>query len=101
MEVRTAYSTFLEANEILGATGKVVEQAEEALRLAKARAEAGTSTQLDVLTAETSLTEAGNTRNVALREYMVARIRLQRAIGQPIVSTAPAGLPPAKPAPAR
>lgn len=95
LEVRTAYSTFLEANEVLATTAKVVEQAEEALRLAKARADAGTSTQLDVLTAETSLTEAGNTRNVALRDYVVARLRLQRAIGQPVVteSTSPVATP--------
>ena len=37
---------------------KVVEQADEALRLANARAEAGTGTQLDVLSAQTALTEA-------------------------------------------
>ena len=102
LEVRTAYSTFLEANEVLGSTVKVVEQAEEALRLAKARADAGTSTQLDVLTAETSLTEAGNTRNIALREYVVARVRLERAIGQPIIPVTPPPAetqptPPAKP----
>ena len=100
LEVRTAYSSFLEASEVLGSTVKVVEQAEEALRLAKARADAGTSTQLDVLTAETSLTEAGNTRNIALREYVIARVRVERAIGQPIVPPTPPSPPAAnKPTP--
>ncbi len=99
LEVRTAYSTFLEAREVLAATDKSVEQGEEALRLANARAEAGTSTQLDVLTAETSLTDARTTRNVALRAYVVARVRFERAIGldvQPPASP-PAPSPPVVP----
>ena len=60
---------------------KVVEQAEEALRLARARSEAGTGTQLDVLSAQTALTEARTTQVQALRDYSVARARLERAIG--------------------
>jgi outer membrane protein TolC len=64
---------------------KVQEQAEEALRLAKARADAGTGTQLDVLDAENSLTQARTTQVQALHDYAVARARLQRATGQDIV----------------
>jgi outer membrane protein TolC len=81
LEVRTAYSGFVEATEVLDSTQKVVEQAEEALRLAVSRYDAGTGTQLDVLAAETSLTEARTTQNVALRDYSVAQARLERAIG--------------------
>ncbi|MCU0772214.1 MAG: TolC family protein [Verrucomicrobia bacterium] len=81
LEVRTAYSGFIEAREVLDSTEKVVEQAEEALRLATSRYDAGTGTQLDVLAAETSLTEARTTKNVALRDYAVALARLERAIG--------------------
>jgi outer membrane protein TolC len=81
LEVRTSYSSFVEAREVLDSTEKVVEQAEEALRLATSRYEAGTGTQLDVLAAETSLTEARTTKNVALRDYAVALARLERAIG--------------------
>jgi outer membrane protein len=84
LEVRTAYSTFLEARETLDATQKVVEQGEEALRLAKSRYDAGTGTQLDVLDAETSLTEARTTKNTALYGYLVARASLERAIGQDV-----------------
>jgi len=43
--------------------------------------DAGTGTQLDVLAAETSLTEARTIKNVALRDYAVALARLERAIG--------------------
>jgi len=81
VEVRTAYSNFLEAREVLGSQRKVVEQANEALRLATARAEAGSGTQLDVLSAQTALTEAATTQNMATHDYMVALARLQRAVG--------------------
>ena len=82
LEVRTAYSTFVEAKEVLESQKKVVEQAEEALRLAKARDEAGTGTQLDVLNAQTALTQARTTQILALHDYAVAKARLERAIGQ-------------------
>jgi len=81
LEVRTAYSTLEEAGEVLTSQEKVCEQAEEALRLANARAEAGTGTQLDVLGAQTALTEARTTQVRAKHDYAVARTRLERAIG--------------------
>lgn len=81
LEVRTAYSNFVEAQEVLESQKKVLEQAEEALRLARARSEAGTGTQLDVLSAQTALTEARTTQVQALRDYDVARARLERAVG--------------------
>jgi outer membrane protein len=82
LEVRTDYSSFVEAREVLESQQKVQEEADEALRLARARAEAGTGTQLDVLDAETSLTQARTTQVQALHDYDVARARLERAIGQ-------------------
>ncbi len=81
LEVRTAHSNFTEADEVLKSQEKVVEEAEEALRLARARYEAGTGTQLDVLSAQTALTEARTTQIQALHDYDVARARLERAIG--------------------
>jgi len=88
LEVRTAYSGFIEAREVLESQQKVQEEADEALRLARARAEAGTGTQLDVLDAETSLTQARTTQIQALHDYAVARARLERAIGEDMVSAA-------------
>jgi outer membrane protein TolC len=81
LDVRTAYSDFLEAKEVLDSQTKVQEQAEEALREANARFDAGTGTQLDVLDAETSLTQARTTQVQALHDYAAARARLERAIG--------------------
>jgi len=86
LEVRTAWSSFVEAREVLESQKKVQESAEEALRLANARAGAGTATQLDVLNAQTALTEARTTQAQALHDYAVARARLERAIGLDIAS---------------
>jgi outer membrane protein TolC len=82
LEVRTSYSNFIEAREVLDSQKKVVEVAEEALRLARARSEAGTGTQLDVLSAQTALTDARTTQVQALHDYDAARARLQRAVGE-------------------
>jgi outer membrane protein len=84
LEVRTAHSNFIEANDVLKSQEKVLEEAEEALRLARARYDAGTGTQLDVLSAQTALTEARTTQIQALHDYEVARARLERAIGADI-----------------
>ncbi len=81
LEVRTAYSSFIEAKELLESQKKVVEQAEEALRLANARSEAGTGTQLEVLSARMALTDAQTTQIQALHDYSAARARLERAMG--------------------
>ena len=82
LEVRTDYSSLIEAREVLESQQKVQEEADEALRLAKARADAGTGTRLDVLNAETQLTQARTTQVQALHDYDVARARFERAIGQ-------------------
>ena len=85
LEVRTAYSSFIMAREVLESQLKVQEEAEEALREASARADAGTGTQLDVLDAQTSLTQARTTEVQALHDYDAARARLERAIGEEMI----------------
>jgi len=87
LEVRTAYSQFIEARELLDSQKTVQAEAEEALREAEARAAAGTGTQLDVLDAQTSLTQARTTEIQALHDYAAARARLERAMGANMVQT--------------
>lgn len=87
LEVRTAYSQFIEAKEVLDSQKTVQAEAEEALREAEARASAGTGTQLDVLDAQTSLTQARTTEIQALHDYAVARAKLERAIGANLMQT--------------
>jgi len=81
LDVRTAYSNFIKAREVLDSQKTVQEEAEEALRQADVRLSAGTGTQLDVLDAQTALTQARTTQIQALHDYAVARARLQRAAG--------------------
>jgi outer membrane protein TolC len=90
LEVRTTYSDFLEAQEVLESQKTVQAEAEEALREANARADAGTGTQLDVLDAENSLTQARSTQVQALHDYDAARARFERAIGADMIQTAAA-----------
>ncbi|HEY5233874.1 MAG TPA: TolC family protein [Verrucomicrobiae bacterium] len=90
IEVRTAYSDFIEAREVLESQKTVQAEAEEALSEARSRADAGTGTQLDVLDAETSLTQARTTQVQALHDYDTARAKLQRAIGEDMIGPAPA-----------
>jgi outer membrane protein len=82
LEVRISYSSFVEATEVLESQKKAVEQAEEALRLATAREQAGAVTQLDVLDAQTSLTQARSTQIRARHDYLTAKARLDRAMGR-------------------
>jgi outer membrane protein TolC len=81
LQVRTAYSDFLQARETLDSQEKVQEEADEALREANARQEAGTGTQLDVLDAETALTQARTTLVQSQHDYVSAVAKYQRSIG--------------------
>jgi len=82
VEVRTAYSTFQEATELADASQKVVGQAEEAVRLATARYDAGTATQLDVLQSQVDLTTARTNQLQSYYQYNVAVASMRKAIGQ-------------------
>lgn len=81
VEVRRAIADLDGATELTAAANKVVDQAEEALRLADARYGAGTATQLDVLSAQVSLTSARNNLVEANYSYIVAAAAVRRAIG--------------------
>ncbi len=81
VDVRRAISTFQQATELAEASKKVVEQAEEAVRLANARFSAGTATQLDVLTSQVDLTTARLNQLQAYYSYNVAVANVRRAMG--------------------
>ena len=81
VDVRRAISTFQQATELAEASKKVVEQAEEAVRLANARFGAGTATQLDVLTSQVDLTTARLNQLQAYYSYNIAVAATRRAMG--------------------
>jgi hypothetical protein len=60
---------------------RVVEQATESVRLANARYNAGTGTQLDVLASQVDLTTARNNQLQAYYGYNVAVAALRKAMG--------------------
>src|SRR6266704_2872059 len=81
LEVQTAYSHLQQNRELIVSQEKNVEQAEEALRLAKARLDAGAGVQLDVLNAQVQLLTAQSTRLQALFGYNSSLPEFDRATG--------------------
>ena len=87
LEVQQAYSNLLQNRELIQSQEKSVEQAEEAVRLAKARLDAGAGTQLDVLNAQVQLTTAQSTKLQALFGYNATLAEFDRATGAQSVYT--------------
>src|SRR5438067_13891596 len=81
LEVQTAYSNLQQNRELIKSQEKNVGLAEEALRLAKARLDAGAGVQLDVLNAQVQLTTAQSTRLQALFGYISSLAEFDRATG--------------------
>jgi outer membrane protein TolC len=81
LEIQQAYSNLQQNRELIKSQEKNVEQAEEAVRLAKARLDAGAGTQLDVLNAQVQLLTAQSTRLQALFGYNSSLAEFDRATG--------------------
>jgi outer membrane protein TolC len=81
LEVQQAYSNLQQNKELIQSQEKNVEEAEEAVRLAKARLDAGAGTQLDVLNAQVQLTTAESTRLQALFGYNSSLAEFDRVTG--------------------
>src|SRR5437868_9839902 len=81
LEIQTAYSNLLQNRELIKSQEKNVGLAEEALRLAKARLDAGAGVQLDVLNATVQLLTAQSTRLQALFGYNSSLAEFDRATG--------------------
>jgi len=81
LEIQQAYSTLQQNQELIKSQEKNVELADEALRLAKARLDAGAGVQLDVLNAQVQLLTAQSTRLQALFGYNSSLAEFNRATG--------------------
>jgi len=81
LEVRRALLSFSSAAEELAAADKAVEMAQEGLRIANVRFAAGVSTNLEVVTAQASLSQAEGNRIQALFNVNLSRAQLERAVG--------------------
>jgi outer membrane protein TolC len=83
LEVEQAYIVVIEAAERFGATEKAVESAQENLRLAQGRYDAGVGTILDLTEAQLSLTNAEADSVRAVTDYRVGLAVLDRVVGRP------------------
>ena len=82
-EVQQAIIAVNDARDRSESVAGTVTQAQEALRLANVRFQAGVGTQLDVNDAQTALTQAQTNQVNAQYDYLGALARLSRAIGSP------------------
>ncbi|MCC5834770.1 MAG: TolC family protein [Opitutales bacterium] len=81
-QVRQAYLNLVEARKLVSAASRVVERAEESLRLAQERQRSGAATQLDVLSAQVALSTARANAVQAEHDLTIARAAMAYAIGQ-------------------
>jgi outer membrane protein TolC len=81
LEIQQAASNLQQNRETVTATEKNLETSAEALRLAKARLDAGAGTQLDVLNAQVQQTTAQSTNLQALFGYVSSLAEFDRATG--------------------
>jgi len=81
LEIQTAYSNLRQNLELIKSQEKNVELADEALRLAKARLDAGAGVQLDVLNAQVQLLTAQTTQLQGLFGYNSSLAEFDRATG--------------------
>ncbi len=82
LQVNKAYSALTEAQQLRTSSEKVIEQARRSLQLAEERFHAGAATQLDILQAQSALTEARSNYTQAQFDYALAIARLNRASGE-------------------
>jgi outer membrane protein len=87
LEVQTANSNLQFNRELVQSQEKNVKLADEALRLAKARLDAGAGVQLDVLNAQVQLLTAQSTRLQALFGYNSSLAEFDRVTGAQSVYT--------------
>jgi outer membrane protein len=81
LEVEQAYRNLQNALETIEVSKKVLSQAQETVRMAGISFQAGLSTSLELVDAETGLTQAKTNYNQALSNYQIALAQLERAIG--------------------
>jgi outer membrane protein TolC len=81
LQVRTAWSDLRTARAVLDAQSGNVNTAKRSLELSQIRYNEGAGTQIDVLDAQSALTQSHGDYVDALRDYSVARAALIRATG--------------------
>jgi outer membrane protein TolC len=81
LEVEQAYDNLKLARRALEAQRETIAQAEEGMRIANLRYQSGVGTQLEVLSAQTALTDARTNFVQAIYNYRLAKSGLKKAAG--------------------
>jgi outer membrane protein TolC len=84
LDVEQAYDRLLQAKQSLNSQGETIAQAEEGLHIANVRYEAGEGTLLELLSAQTALSEARAVLAAALFSFRDARSNLKMATNRDI-----------------
>lgn len=79
LEVEEAYDQLIQAKKSLEVQGTTIAQAEEGLRIANVRYQSGVGTLLEVLSAQSALTQARNSLALATYSFQVAKSQLRKA----------------------
>ena len=85
LEVRDAYLTLKSAVETIGSAKKAVESAEENHKVSSLRFSSGVGTNLEVLDAQVSLTQARVNYLQSLFDVEIAKAKLNKVIGKVII----------------
>jgi OMF family outer membrane factor len=80
--VEEAFLTLSSSREQIDSAKVAIASAEESLRLARLRLQAGVGTQTEVINAETALTTVRGNLSNAVIAYNRALVQLQRAVGR-------------------
>lgn len=84
LQVRTAWSDILSAKATVDSQKENIGRAERTVQLARERYLTGTGIQVDILSAQTALTQTRGNYVQSLRDYSVAYSRLLRATGEDV-----------------
>ncbi|MFH1686787.1 MAG: TolC family protein [bacterium] len=79
LQVEEAYDQLVQAKKSLDVLGESIAEAEEGVRIARLRYESGKGTLLELLSAQTALTESATARAAALYAFRNARAGLKLA----------------------
>lgn len=81
LEVKIAHQELIQADELITASEKNVEQAKEALSIAQVSYDNGLNTNLEIMDAQLALTQAKTNYFQALHDYAVAFAKLEKSMG--------------------
>jgi outer membrane protein len=84
LEVEQAYDNLITAKKALDMQKETIAQAEEGMRIANLRYKSGIGTQLEVLSAQTALTDARTNLAKATYNFRLAKSALKKAVGYEI-----------------